>query len=235
MSTIDTVSYCTNCLKRPPEQWGYCTPCIVTLKEEGWRFNDRTGTRRKGGMKITPGGNATLNVNQMPPRMMALMSGELSPEDLDDEELARGMCRDENGQFPRRKPDMVPRQMHDRMLKELFSRADVELQVGLMEAVQGMVSISTNEDLDANVRLKAATWIFERLRGKTPEVLQVSQAKPFEVVLEKIHRGPRREQADPAHVPVEDNSDSVEEPPVDPSPTRIQKTRRHSSGSRPGD
>lgn len=168
-----------------------CGGCLQKLTDQGWKirkngamYNPTTGVR------IAPGGSVTVSANYNP-RMMALMAGEINVEDLDEDELARGMCRNLNGEFPKKIPNMVPKAMYDRMTRELFERSDQKLREGLVDAVESLVEMIGDKEVDASTRLKATTWMFERLRGKVPDVVQITQEKPFEQVLTHIHRGPR--------------------------------------------
>lgn len=173
------------------EGQSFCPACIAKLIAEGWKLSPN-GSRvnKETGVRVTAGGRVTVAATYNS-RMLQLMAGELDIEDLDDEELAKGMTRDPSGKFPKRAPSIVPRAMYDKMIKELFVRSDEALRESLMQAVQSLTTIATDSEVDANTRLKAATWLFERLRGKTPDVLQVDQAKPYEVLLGTVARGPR--------------------------------------------
>lgn len=81
------------------------------------------------------------------------------------------------------------RALYDQMTAELFARATDILRGALLPATEEMVSLIDSGD--PAVRLRAATYILERMMGKTPEVLNVTQDKPFQVVLERIVTGPR--------------------------------------------
>jgi hypothetical protein len=124
-------------------------------------------------------------------RMRQLLMGEMSVEDLDDEELLSGQFRDVNGRMTGRPPAIIPKVLHEKMMGELFRRTDQRLQQRLFDVVNVMIDIATNPDESAKDRRAAAQWVYERLRGKTPEVLTVKQERPFEIVMEKIVAGPR--------------------------------------------
>lgn len=205
----------TDCDKNEYEGFGLCATHIARLTRLGWKVRP-DGTRRRGSVLVGLGGIVKVTNINYNRRMEALMTGEISVEDLDHEELARGMCRNDNGEFPKRMPDMVPADMYKRMTRELFARADEKLRSGLEGAVDGIASLAGNDKVDPALRLKAAQWLFERLRGKVPDIVQVTQEKPFETVLSHIHRGPR---------PV---AETVEDAPTPrhPSPTRSARPRR---------
>lgn len=127
----------------------------------------------------------------VPPRIMALLDGTISVEDLDDEELARGYPRAVDGTFKGSAPKLVPRALHDRMVRELFARADLQLRNNLLKVTETMTRLATDPEVDDSVRLKAATYVYERLRGKVPDVVVTTTTKPWEEVLEGVYRGPR--------------------------------------------
>lgn len=154
----------------------------------------RTGMLRDQlGIGAEPGpGNVTSEATlARMTRWQKLLSGVIKVEDLDDEELARGMCRDANGSFTGSPPRMVPKDMHDRMVRELFQRADQTLREGLLDAAGSIVEIARGSAYEPADRIKAATWLWERLRGKVADVVVHTQDKPWEMVLSNISGGSR--------------------------------------------
>lgn len=198
MSEGEVENLCTSCGEGDGSgKTGKCAACLDELVRQGWKVrasgvlvNTRTGA------KITPKGNVTVTSVAYNPRMAALLEGEIEPEDLDDEELARGMCRDVNGNFPRKPPVTVPRVMYDRMTQVLFKRAEEALRENLVNAAESMGKIIGDPEVDAGTRLKAAQWLYERLMGKAPTEVRVTQERPFEHILTKVKRGPRVPVAD---------------------------------------
>ena len=172
---------------------GYCAKDIAAYEAEGWKFR-ASGMRVRDGIKVMPSGRVSVQPGTYNSRTLALLAGDLPVEDLDDEELARGMCRNEDGTFPKRDPEMVPKVIHDRMMRHLMERAEEGLRRGLMDCVEAMVGIAGNDAVAPGDRMRAATFVIERVMGKTPERVLVGQEKPFEVVLDKIVRGPRTRQ-----------------------------------------
>lgn len=126
-------------------------------------------------------------------RYQKFISGLISVKDLDDEELARGQFRDRKGGFSGNPPKQIPREMHDQFVAELFERADMRLREGLVACVDTMVEVASSPVYEAKDRLKAAQWVFERVRGKAPDVVVHQQDKPWEHVLQGITGGSREE------------------------------------------
>lgn len=170
---------------------GKCHACIAALAKEGWRVTPTGHLKNaKSGTSISPNGRVTVSAN-LNPRTVALLAGDISVEDLDDLELARGVCRNPDGKIPKNPPKLVPRSMHQRMQRELFERSDTRLREGLIDAVESITAMIADKDVSSADRLKAAQWLFERLRGKTPDVVEFKQDKPYEVLLTQVTRGPR--------------------------------------------
>jgi hypothetical protein len=124
-------------------------------------------------------------------RMRQLLMGEITVADLDDRELLMGQFKDKNGEFTGRPPSMIPKIIHQKMTAELFRRADGRMTARLFDVVDTMVDIATDEEYEPKDRIKAAQFVYERLRGKTPEILQIQQERPFEIIMTKIEAGPR--------------------------------------------
>lgn len=170
---------------------GKCVNCIQRLVAQGWKF-EKSGAmvNKDTGTRVSTSGQVTVSA-MYNPRMAALMAGEIEPEDLDSEELAKGMCRNPDGTWPKKRANHVPKVMYDRMTRELFDRADTTLKESLDEAAKSLAKIASDPEVDAGTRLKAATWLYERLLGKAPTEVKVTAEKPFEHVLTLVQRGPR--------------------------------------------
>lgn len=93
------------------------------------------------------------------------------------------------------------RALYDQLTTELYARTDDILRGALIDSVEEIVSLMDSGD--PAVRLRASTYVFERLRGKTPEVIEHKQEKPFQVVLQRLVAGPRiaAERLDPLEHP----------------------------------
>lgn len=124
------------------------------------------------------------------PREMLFKMGKLDYSTLDDEELSRGQIRREDGTWTNFKT--IPIAVHDAMIKKLFDRAEEKLRAALVDTVDTMVEISKSTAVEPADRIRAATWIYERVRGKTPDTLIVTQDKPFEIVMGAVLEGGSR-------------------------------------------
>ena len=120
-----------------------------------------------------------------------LLSGMISVDDLDDEELARCQCRGKDGEFHGPPPRDIPRALKDRMVKKVFERVEDQMRTSLPEMIQVLIQIAVSDVYEAADRIKAATWISERMLGKVPDKVIVAQEKPWETVLGGLAGGSR--------------------------------------------
>lgn len=119
-------------------------------------------------------------------RTAQLLAGELSVEDLDSEELARGYCKDKNGRFSGRPPMVVPRDLHDRMRKELLARGDALFAENYVDAVRTMADIAMNPAAEHKDRIRAAQYVIERVAGKVPDKVVLSASDPWQQIIDEI-------------------------------------------------
>lgn len=124
------------------------------------------------------------------PREVRFARGHLDPEELTDEELAKGQVLKDDGTWTRFRN--VPQAVHDQLVRKLFERADQKLRENLVEAVQVMAEIAASPAVEPADRINAAKWIFERVRGKVASEVKITQDKPFEVVLGAVLQGGSR-------------------------------------------
>lgn len=118
-------------------------------------------------------------------RQAMFNAGLIGVEDLDDEELRYGRCRDHNGAIPKNsnKTEMLPRDLYDAMVAEHEKRTDEKLRQQLDTALETMVNIMEDDTVEPRDRFEAAKYLFERVKGKTPERVQVNVTKqPWEEV-----------------------------------------------------
>lgn len=124
------------------------------------------------------------------PRHIQFKYGKLSVDDLDDEELARGQIRKPDGSFTMNK--FVSSDIHNKMIAKLFERSDELLRNNLLVAVETFAEIASGTAYEPADRLKAAEFIFTRLRGKVPQEIKIGVDKPFEKVLDAVLQGGSR-------------------------------------------
>lgn len=161
------------------------------------------------------------------------------------EELVRGEFRNKDGHFGGRPPKWVPRAFHRACLQELMARGKDMWQLNYLKSIEAMTDIATGRGqvgmlATPGERIKAAMFVIERMEGKVPEKLIVTDNKRYEVVLdgivaevseESIARG--RKALEAAEGVIEDaevledyydDEDEDEEP--DPVPVRSRRRRK---------
>lgn len=124
-------------------------------------------------------------------RYAQLLRGEISVEDLDDEELARGRLRASDGTFRGRPPKVVPADLVAAMRKEWIGRAEETLRAALHEhGIGTYVALAKDPEMDPAVRLRAADKIVERTMGKVPDRIHIAAEDPVETLFRSILADP---------------------------------------------
>lgn len=123
-------------------------------------------------------------------RQQQFDNGLIGVEDLDDEELRSGRCRDHYGRIPKvqGKTATIPRDMYDAMVLEHEARTDQKLREQLDTAIDVMVGVMVDDTCEPKDRMEAAKYLFERVKGKTPERIHVATGEkaPWEQVFTGI-------------------------------------------------
>jgi len=119
-------------------------------------------------------------------RLDLLIKGELSIEDLDDEEIRRMQLRNSAGDFRGRAPLYVPRDMALAFRQEHFRRFQKEMAELVPDAIKAIKEQLNSRHLapgDAT-RLRAAELVLERNFGKVTQNVDqhvvVDKGKSFE-------------------------------------------------------
>lgn len=123
-------------------------------------------------------------------RYAAFIRGEITIDDLDEEELARGRLRDKNGQFNGRAPKVIPaaflegvRQRHQRVMEQ-------RIKYGADMALKVMFELMSDPNVESNVRLNAAKEWVNRHQGKVPDKIIHAEEDPFEALYREILADP---------------------------------------------
>ncbi len=102
------------------------------------------------------------------------MNGEEDVSLWSDEELTRGQRKDKNGTWVGRPPTVVPKALHDELVRRKMSKAFELLRDNVVAATEVLIQLATDPSVDANVRLKAATTIMDRVLGKASERVELT-------------------------------------------------------------
>lgn len=125
-------------------------------------------------------------------RYQLFKAGQLTVEDLDDEELATCGFRAKDGRIY--KPRNVPRELVQQFTKAIYERAQQELKSHTVKAAQTVAEIMMSKSVEPDIRLKAANTLLDRGLGKAPQQINVTaDVTGFEAVFEGIFSGPRAE------------------------------------------
>lgn len=120
-------------------------------------------------------------------RMQKIMDGELSIEDLDDEEIFSGKIRATDGSMKGRPVDFIPRKFYAAATAELMKRFQLRVNEQLEPMLQVLQEIALNTRLPADARYKAATYLVERAAGKVPDKVEAQiSVQPWQQAIEGI-------------------------------------------------
>lgn len=124
-------------------------------------------------------------------RYQQFLAGQITVDDLDDEELAIGGFRNKSGGIT--KPRKLPREITEAFNRAIFDRAHRELKANTVNAARTVAEIMRNKTIEPDIRLKAATIMLDRNLGKAPQVVALTGDKAFEEIFSDIFSGPRSE------------------------------------------
>lgn len=126
------------------------------------------------------GSRAIVRIGQMNTR---ILTGQEDLSTWEDEELKRGQRRDKNGRFQGKPPLVVPKALHDELIRRTMSRSHMILVEAVEDAATAVVEIMNGfytegeDDPKAKDRLKAAEMIMNRVLGKEPIKVEIAAFK----------------------------------------------------------
>lgn len=140
-------------------------------------------------------------------RYAMLVNGLIKVEDLDDEEVARGQLKCQDGTWRGRPPKVIPAELVQAMRKEWLSRAEGKLREALMgPGIGTLVELARDRSVDEAVRLRASQTIIDRMMGKVPDKVEIRSEDPVESLFRSLMsdpqglNGPRELSADERHI-----------------------------------
>jgi hypothetical protein len=159
------------------------------------RAQNRYARCQLHGGRIHPLDSIVKDTEDGPPQQLSryrqFLAGQITVDDLDDEELA--LCGFKQSDGKMYKPKNVPRQMVEEFQKVIFDRAQAGLRSLTVDAVKTVGEIMKNKTNEPDIRLKAALAMLDRNLGKTPNVVALTSDKPFEEVFADVFTGTREE------------------------------------------
>lgn len=116
----------------------------------------------------------------------AVLTGREDLSTWTNEELERGQKMSVNGDFRGRPPQIIPKAIHDELVRRTLAKAQEVMRSNTVAAVEILVDIAKGADVEPKDKLKAIQMIMDRVMGKTPEKIDVTVGeKPaWEVALE---------------------------------------------------
>ena len=105
----------------------------------------------------------------------------LDLDDWDNEELIRGYRRNRRGKFGVA-PAYIPREIQQEAFRRLIGRGERKMKTAYLEAVDALVKLAHTADSE-KVKLDAIKTLMERVVGKVPDIIRVSQEAPWEAML----------------------------------------------------
>lgn len=123
------------------------------------------------------GGRALVRVGE---GMTNVLIGKDDLSTWTDEELRRGRRMTKHGDFRGRDPVIVAKAVHDELVKRTLSEAEELLRTNLNKALQVLVEIMGDDNVDAKDRLRAIEMITSRAMGKEPQKVELEVEAPWQ-------------------------------------------------------
>lgn len=96
-----------------------------------------------------------------------------------EEELVAGRRQSKNGTFSGRPPTVVPKKVHDELVKRTLRNAQEHMRQNLEGVVEVLTSIAMASDVPPKDRLKAIQMIMDRVMGKVPDTVNLRPDMPW--------------------------------------------------------
>jgi hypothetical protein len=123
----------------------------------------------------------------MSPTATGVLLGDDDVSDWDDEELLMGRRRDKNGHFTGAEPRVIPKAVHDELIRRTTRKAQAKFQEMQDDALEALQAIVTGADVDDKDRLKAVEMVLNRTIGRAPEKVEVTaHRRPWEDIVEGV-------------------------------------------------
>lgn len=118
---------------------------------------------------------------------MAILNGEMDLSAWSEEELMRGQRRSRRGTWEGRPPKLVPKAIHDELVRRKMSEAHDLMRDNVVKATEVLIEIAEDKEVDPAVRLRAVGMIHDRVLGKAKERVEVAvEFTPMDQDIEAI-------------------------------------------------
>ncbi len=108
-----------------------------------------------------------------------ILVGKNDVSDWTEEELQMGRRQSKNGTFSGRPPVVVPKAVHDELVKRTLNNAQEHMRQNLEGVVEVLVTIATGSGIEPKDRLKAISMIMDRVMGKVPDTVNLKPDAPW--------------------------------------------------------
>lgn len=113
-----------------------------------------------------------------------ILSGEEDLSIWSDEELRRGQRKSKRGRWEGRGPAIVPKKLHDELVKRTLDEAAQVLRDNVVDAVTLLGTVVRDKEASNGDRLKAAEMIMKHTLPREPIAVSVEVRTPFMEMLE---------------------------------------------------
>lgn len=111
------------------------------------------------------------------PSQSEVMEDPATLLDWDDEELRRGHRRGNDGKFPARQPQVIPRAVYAELWRRTVNTANEKMRDSLPEAVEILMSLARDPRVRDADRIKAIGMIMDRVLGKVPDKILFAETE----------------------------------------------------------
>lgn len=133
-------------------------------------------------------------MGRIPDRYQAFLDGEITIDDLDEEEIMRGQLRNKEGTFAGRPPHMIPRTLATALVARQKEIIQTEMAALVLPAMRTLVEVmnKAHPQPGDNAKVQAAKLVLERNLGKVPETVQLTAEiktweQKFETRIKKVY------------------------------------------------
>lgn len=113
-----------------------------------------------------------------------VITGQDDLSEWTDEELRQGQRYDKNGRFQGKAPVVVPKVLHDELVRRTLISANDLMRDNLEDAVKMLVKLAKSPGVEAKDRLRAISMIMDRVMGKSPDKVEISGQSPWLIALQ---------------------------------------------------
>lgn len=108
-----------------------------------------------------------------------IITGRNDVSEWTEEELAAGRRMDKAGGWSGRPPAVVPKRVHDELVKRTLQSAQDHLRNNLEGVVEVLVDLALNENVEPKDRIRAINMVMDRVMGKVPDTVNLRPDMPW--------------------------------------------------------